>query len=286
MRLMYENLVDLSETTLSASSQAAGYPVSLIKDTLRKRAWRATDSTQEHVIMQVPAGKTVSAFAITGHNLSLTATVELWKSANGSTYTYVDQIDISPSTASGYGVGFYGYGGYGGTDQSGVLVGSTQALFFTGVSSTSFPYWKAIFKDPNSADFYIKCGRIFLGNYWEPTNQIIPGWRIEIVDETEISTLVSQQKVNNEKAIFERVTFSLPHLSVADAFDNFICLAIRTFKVTKRDVFLALFPQNTISIFQKDVTTVYGRFVGNEIGVSHVASSSFTTGELTFEESL
>ena len=280
---MYNNLIDLSTTILTPSSQANGYPVTLIRDTLRKRAWRATGYVQEQVIVRPVSGQIVAALAISGHNLSLTATVELWKSTDNVTYTSVGQINIASATSTGYGEGFYGYGGYGGTDLSGVLPGATQVLFFDPVSTSSYPYWKIIFKDNNNADFYIKCGRIFLGNYWEPAHQIVPGWRIEVADETEITTLISQQKINNEKDIFLRVIFTLPHLSDSDAFDTFLDI-IRTYDITKRDAFLSLFPRG--SQFLQDVTTVYGRFIGPEIGIAHVSSWTFTTGELTFEESL
>ena len=284
MRILHNNLIDLSGTILTVSSQTAGYPPSLLKDTLRKRRWRATGKTEENIVAQIPAGNTVCCFAITGHNLSDTATIEILRSTNNVTYTSMASIRITPTESVGFGEGFFGFGGFGGVTASEVLSGTTQYALFTESSSTTYPYWKVIIKDVDQATTYVEVGRIFFGNHWEPANQIVPGWRIDLNDPSEIFQLISNQKVDNRKDTSLRLSFQLPHLSPADALMNL--LSILRSGATKKDVFVVLFP-NSSSQFLKDVTTIYGRFLADtEISLTNIGYHTFDTGTLVFEESL
>lgn len=284
MRVLHNNLIDLAATTLTVSSQTSGYPPSLLKDTLRKRRWRATGKTEENIVAQIPGGNTVSCFAIVGHNLSDTATVEVLRSTNNILYTSMGSFRITPTETVGFGEGFFGFGGFGGVTASEVLAGTTQALFFTESSTTTYPYWKVIIKDVSQAQTYVEVGRIFFGTYWEPANQIVPGWRIDVNDPSNIFQLISNQKVDNRKDLSLRLSFQLPHLNPADALTNL--LSILRNGATKKDVFVVLFP-STSSLFLKDVTTVYGRFLADsEISLTQIGYHTFDTGVLVFEESL
>jgi len=271
-------------TTITVSSVAATYPASLLKDSLRKRRWRATGFTNEHIIFLLPADETVCCFAITGHNLSETAQIDVARSQDGNTYVGLATITITPQASVGYDEGFYGFGGYGGVTPSEVLPGSTQYVFFSAVDSSDWPYWKVTIMDPSNADGFIEVGRVYLGSHWEPTNQIVPGWNITVVDDSEIITLVSGQKIDNPKDRYLQISFRLPHLSVSDAISNFLTI-INDYKVTKKDIFLVLFPNG--DTFLKDVTTIYGRFLGDsQIGIQQIGYNTFDTGQVTFEESL
>ena len=283
MRLLYNNLFDLAGTILTASSQDSTHPPTLIKDSLRKRRWRTSGLTQEYIIAQIPSGYTINCFAITGHNLSDTATIEILSSANGVTYTSLATIAITPTESVGFGEDFFGFGGFGGVAASEVLPGVTQVAFFTATTSTANPYWKIILRDVNNGDGFVEVGRMFLGDYWEPPKQIVPGYSVEVVDETEITQLISNQKINNEKDIYLRVNFRLPHLSPTHALGFFLPI-IKTYQATKKDSFLVLFPNK--SLFLRDVTTIYGRFVSQDIGVAQIGLHTFDTGVLAFEESL
>lgn len=284
MRILHENLIDLTGTVLTASSQAGTYPVSLLKDTLRKRRWRATGKTEESIFAQIPSGSTVCCFAITGHNLTDTATIDILRSTAGSTYTLVATIRITPAESLGFGEGPFGFGGFGGISPSEVLSGSTHYVSFASSTTNAYPYWKVTIRDVDQGSSFVEVGRIFLGDHWEPTHQIVPGWRIDVTDPSEIFQLISNQKVDNRKPLSLHVSFQLPHLSPIDALTNL--LSILRNGATKKDVFLVLFPQ-TPSPFLRDVTTVYGRFVASpEISLTNVGLHVFDTGVLAFEESL
>ncbi len=284
MRLLHDNLIDLAATTLSASSQAATRPVSLLKDTLRQRRWRATGKTLESITIQIPSGHTVCCFGITGHNLSDTATVEILRSTNGSSYTSLATIRITPTEAVGFGEGFFGFGGFGGVSPSEILSGSTQYVSFAASSTATYPYWKVTIRDIDQSAAYVEVGRIFFGNHWEPAHQIVPGWRIDVVDPSDIFQLISNQKVDNQKALNLQISFQLPHMSPTDALTNL--LGIVRNGATKKDVFLVLFPDSN-SLFLRDVTTVYGRFLASsEINLVNIGMHLFDSGALVFEESL
>lgn len=283
MRLLFNNQIDNPATVLTASSAAGTYPVGKLKDSLRKRRWRAMGSVEESVIVRLPPSLTISCFAITGHNLSDTATIEIQRSANGVTYVGVITIRITPTESGGFGEGGFGEGGFGGVNASVVLPGNTQAAFFTAVSSTTYPYWKIIIRDVDNIDNFVEVGRVYLGDYWEPPKQIVPNWKIDIIDESEITQLLSNQKINNEKDIYSQVSFQLPHLNPTNALGFFLPI-IKTYDATKKDSFLVLFPDK--SLFVRDVTTVYGRFISGDIGVTQIGMHTFDTGTVVFEESL
>ncbi len=284
MRILHNNLIDLAGTILTVSSQAGDYPASLLKDTLRKRRWRATGKTAENIVVQIPAGNTVCCFAITGHNLSDTATIEVLRSTNGSTYGSLATIRITPAESLGFGEDPFGFGGFGGLTPSEVLSGSTQYATFASTSTSTYPYWKVILRDIDQSTSYVEVGRIYFGSHWEPDHQIIPGWRIDVNDPSEIIQLISNQKVDNRKDLSLRLSFQLPHLSPVDALSNFLTI-IRN-GATKKDVFIVLFP-DARSQFLRDVTTVYGRFLpDSEIGLTQTSMHIFDTGALAFEESL
>lgn len=280
MRLLYNNLVDLDTTVLTATSTAAGRPVTKLRDQIRKRVWRATASVQESVTIDLgSAGQSIKAIAVAGHNLSVAGTIEFLHSTDGSTYTSLGTISISPQIPIGYGYGGYGNYGYGGVSVDVPLTGTVEALFIEGITSR---YIRVTFRDPSNDRGYVEAGRIFVGTYWEPPNGILFGWGIELIDPTEIVKTIGGQKTNNTRNAYLRANFTLPDLSQSDAYDQLYQI-IRTYQATRKDSFLALLLNETDTV--QDVVTLYGRFVG-DISIANTAPTSYDAGQLTYEESL
>ena len=278
MRLLSTNLADADAAVLTASSTATGKPASRLKNTLRSVFWEATGKTEESVTADLGPGiLTVKAAAITGFDLTREATVEFLHSTDNVTFTSLGVIKLGTPTA-GYGEGGFGEGGFGGFSPTLPLMGHVVSLFFSALSSR---YWRVVIKDPANTK-NIRLGRWFLGDYWEPASvDVKRGWRIEVVDESEIGKTIGGIKSVNKRPVFLRASFQLPPLSESDAFDKLFPI-VRDFG-GKKDIFIVLFPNEDIET--KFVQSIYGSFEGN-VSFANVALSNYDAGSINFSESL
>lgn len=70
MRIFFDNLIDDSDTVLTASSEAAALPVENLAEWFLKKVWRTgTAATAESVTIDLGSSKELSSIIIVGHNL-------------------------------------------------------------------------------------------------------------------------------------------------------------------------------------------------------------------------
>lgn len=263
---------------LTATSEATGKKVVRLQNILRSVYWEATGKTSESATADLgPGTRTVRAMAITGFDFTRDATVEFLHSTDNITFTSLRVIKLGISTV-GYGEGGFGEGGFGGFTTTSTLIGHVISIFFSALGSR---YWRVTIKDPANTK-NIRLGRWFIGNYWEPTSvDVKRGWRVEVVDESEISLTIGRVKSVNKQPVFLRALFELAPLSESDALDNLFTI-VRDF-CTRRDLFLVLFPNEDIET--KFVTSLYGTFEGNTV-FTNIAMSNHNVDRITFTESL
>ena len=248
-RFMWRNLInEISSVTLTATS--ATVPVTNIAHAQLGKAWRTGGIISESVTVDLgTTSEPVKAVCVAGHNLTTGGTVEVFHSTDNSTFT---TLGIK-------------------------TVGSAKIVTFF-FSSLSKQYWRVTLKDPTNSDNYLKVGRIFLGDYWEPAAQITRDWSVEIVDETTIDKSIGGQKWRNIRTSFLRVFFRLPHLSKSEAIENFLNFVRRV--GSKDSMFISLFPDG--SAILRGATDIYGRFV-QAPGISGPAIAIYDTEETVFE---
>lgn len=278
MRLLANNLLDKDVTVLTATSAAAGKPVTRLQNILRSVYWEATGKVSESATADLGSGtRTVRALAITGFDLTREATVEFLHSTNNITFTSLGVIVLGTSTV-GFGGGGFGEGGFGGFSPTLPLIGHVISLFFGALGSR---YWRVTIKDPGNPK-NIRLGRWFIGDYWEPASvNVKRGWRVEVVDESEISLTIGRNKSINERPVFLRASFEFAPLSEADALDNFFPI-VRDF-CTRKDLFLVLFPDEDQET--KFVQSLYGTFESDTV-FTNAAMSNYNINEIVFVESL
>mgnify|MGYP001604276911 CR=1 FL=1 len=249
-RLIWSNLVDESATLLTPSSAAIN--IENIRTLHRKRVWRTNARINETLTLDLQSTtKNIRCCALTGYNLTSTATVQLAYSDNGSTWTQLVQ-----STVGNY---------------------TTLFFFFSLLNNR---YWRLTFNDAANANPYIEVGRIFLGDYWEPAATVLRGWSIKVIDRSEVQRSVGQQKWTNQKEAITQIAFQLPPLNETDAIKNFLNIVRRI--GLSQDIFLSLMPD--ASATYREVTGLYGRFV-TIAGVGSVSSFVYDAGTVVFEES-
>lgn len=281
IRILAINLIDRSTTVLTASS--AVLPVNNIQHPHKKKVWRTSGVTSERINVDLAdINLTIKAFATTGHNLTRDGTIELLRSTDNVTFNTLGIINVDPSTKTGYGEGTYGQGGYGGfalSNEDGPVIPDTHWLFFSGFTDR---YWRILAKDAANPDNFLSIGRVFLGNYIEPANQIIRGWSVEVVDETTTEKSIGGQKWRTLRTPFLRISFQLAVLTETEGIRDLFNTIFRRFAMQK-DLFIILFPDGSDQL--KSATGIYGSFVSG-LSVSNPAISVYASDTLVFEESL
>lgn len=248
-RFMWRNLInEISSVTLTATS--ATVPVTNIAHHQLGKAWRTGGITSENVTVDLgTTTETVRAVCVAGHNLTKDGTVEVLHSTDNSVFT-----SLGVKT-----------------------VGSARIVTFFFAALTS-RYWRVTLRDSTNPDNFMKVGRMFLGDYWEPAAQIMRQWSVELVDETEIEKSIGGQKWRNIRDSFIRVSFRLPHLSKSEAIENWLNFVRRV--GAKDSMFISLFPDGSATL--KGVADLYGKFV-QAPGILGSAIAIYDSEETLFE---
>lgn len=254
-RFMWRNLInEISSVSMTATSSTV--PVTNIAHHALGKAWRTGGIVSESVTINLgTTTEAVRAILVAGHNLTLSGTVEGLHSTDNVSFTSLGVRTASWATTGG----------------------NTKIVSFF-FASLSKQYWRIVLKDPTNPDNFIKVGRIFVGDYWEPAAQIMRNWSVEIVNATEAEKSIGGQKWRNVQDCFARISFRLPHLSKSKAIEDFLNFARRI--GSKDSIFVSLFPQGSDSL--RGFTDFYGKFIVAP-GISGSAISVYDTNEVLFE---
>lgn len=248
-RLMWSNLID---TGIILTASSAALSVYNVRTMHRKRVWRTTSRLSQTLTIDLAStSRNLRCCALTGYNFTASATVALAYSDNGSSWT-----TLSQKTAQ------------------------HDAVLFFFFSLRNNRYWRLTLNDPTNESPYLEVGRVFLGDYWEPSATIARNWAIKVLDRSEVKMSIGRQKWTNQKEIITQVSFQLPPLNEVDAIKNFLNI-VRRIGLTN-DIFLSLMPD--AAAVYREVTGLYGRFV-NITGVASISSFAYDTGSVVFEES-
>ena len=254
-RFMWRNLInEISSVTMTATTSPV--PVVNVAHHALGKAWRTAGVTSESVTINLgTTTEAVKSVLVAGHNLTTSGTVEVLHSTDNVAFT-----SLGVRTASWVTTG-----------------GNVKIVSFF-FASLSKQYWRIVLKDPTNPDNFIKVGRIFVGDYWEPAAQIMRNWSVEIVSDTEIEKSIGGQKWRNVRDCFARISFRLPHLSKTQAIEDFLNFARRI--GSKDSIFVSLFPQGSDSL--RGFTDFYGKFAIFP-GISNPGISTYDTEEIVFE---
>lgn len=254
-RFMWRNLInEISSVAMTATSSPV--PVTNLAHHALGKAWRTGGITSESVTINLgTTTEAVKAVLIAGHNLTLSGTAEVLHSTDNVSFT-----SLGVKTASWVTTG-----------------GNVKIISFF-FASLSKQYWRITLKDSTNPDNFIKVGRVFLGDYFEPSAQIMKNWSVEIVSDTEIEKSIGRQRWRNVKDCFARISFRLPHLSKSEAVNDFLNFARRI--GNKDSIFVSLFPEGSDSL--RGFTDFYGKFISAP-GIGGSAISVYDTDEVLFE---
>lgn len=209
IRFLYENWLD--DGTLTASSEASGFPVENIQNRWHTRHWRSTGVAANWVACDLGGQKNIKSLVIKYHNFKVGAGTLYIKANN--TGNPDGPFNINQQ-----------------------LTVTAETIVYNWSSNQLYQYWWLIIGAGITADAYFRIGRMYLGLYSSPTYNFrrkdeIPrdpssksystGGQVSADEEihfTEISynfLLLSADKTTM-KSIFEEVGTSKPYFICDD----------------------------------------------------------------------
>lgn len=259
LRIIYNNVVDLSTTTILASSTAGSTSVDNLKIDSKSKIWRSSYK-RANLIVTLSEPKTIGGIVLPFCNLSPTATIRVMGYANTVTLTHDNTTPSAPTitvggtgttpiittgwiTAAPYqvldlwnwgtvplGVNTYSYGG--GT-YARVYVPTAQQ---TAVSKISIE----IIDDSNTAA-YLEASRLVMGAYWSPKYNTSFGLSFAVKDLSSHSRTEAGDLNTIRGVRYNSLNFDLKYM---DANDRSRFLEIVRGNGLPRPLFISLFPED------------------------------------------
>ena len=137
MRLLWNNLADLY--TITASTEATGYPATNLQDTQLAKVWRSTTASTSILTIDFVTTQAFTCASIVGHNFnaSVVAYFETAATSSFSAVSLVATIDFNADT---------------------------MIRFF---ASQSNRYARYRIENSTATDGYLEAGRVFAGTYYD-----------------------------------------------------------------------------------------------------------------------
>lgn len=200
VRFLWDNLVDVG--TVDASSEEIGFEAYNVQNELFLKHWRSQGWAGEWLCVDLSASgildRSVRAFAIKYHNLEL---------ASGDDYR------ILGSDGDLCGSGMPASGEF---DQAFDPTEDVIIEFFA--TAQDFLFWKVLLDSAGSkgSGEYQKIGRLFLGDYFEPTYDVTTPPEVSEADDSDIVSSRQGQDYANVIEPYEFITYNWKALPASD----------------------------------------------------------------------
>jgi hypothetical protein len=275
LRIIYSNLVDLSDTTITASSTASGATTAAnLRVDSKSKVWRSGTTKKANFIVSFTTDRIIGGVAIPFCNLSTTAKIRIrgYTSATGApthTGTLADPtitggataIDINPTwsaLAAPYellglwnwgtvplGVNTYSYGG-GTYARQWIPLGNQVAVRYVTVEIV----------DSSNTATYLEASRLIVGPYWSPKYNTSYGLSSTAKDLSR-HTRTEAGDLNTIRGVrYNSLNFDLKHM---DQNDRSRFLEIVKGNGLPRPVFVSLFPDNSTDWSKEQQHQIYGK---------------------------
>ncbi len=251
---LYNNQFDLA--TLTASSEATGFPASNLKNPFRSKVWRTAGATAgtANLIIDLGAGtKSTTCIALAGYNWAAApGTLQLLfhddASFGAGTHTETLTWAANPTANGNYGVIVKSFDSY---DERYLKLNVVYA--------------------PGDWDL----GRIFVGNYFQPAKNYLNDWGMNFIDESLGAKALGGQEHFDEIQQYREVRFSHVISSQAE-WESFqaMCNSVGI----HHDIFVAFDYTN-----EPDEMTIYGKFF--ELPAMQSPFRNFSRADFGFRES-
>lgn len=269
LRIIYQNQVDLSTTTITSSSnQSTSTTISNLKLDTKSLVWRTSPTTisstqvKGNLIVDLGSAKTVSGVVLAFTNLnSSTATIRVrgyniaptHGSTSGTdrvnyptiiastTDTIFDTDNVLCCPWNTLGISDWGTNPVGSSNYS--YGGGTYARVWFNAATVRYLSIEIIDNYATSASGrYIEVSRLIVGNYWTPKYNLAYGVSAGIKDMSEHVRTESGDLLTARGPKYQCVNFNLEWLSLSDRQEM---TKILTMNGMSRPILISLFPQGT-----------------------------------------
>ena len=280
LRIIYQNIVDVSTTTITASSTAsASTPATNMAVNTKSQVWRSSSVTSSAVngVFTARANMVVSfASSIVGGvvlpfcNLSSSATIRV-RGYNGTVPTMGGTVDIPTTSATGTlvfdtgivlaapyqllgisnwgnlptGVNSYSYGGgnYGRVWVPTVSQGDCTSLLIEIV-------------DTQNQNPYIEVSRLVIGSYWSPTYNTSFGLSSGVKDLSVSKRSDAGDLVTTRGTMYRTLNFDLRYLTPSDRLQF---SKIMRGNGLSKPLLISIFPDNSTDWDKEQAHQIYGK---------------------------
>jgi hypothetical protein len=285
LRIIYNNLVDLSATTITASSsQSASTGVSNLKTDTKSLVWRSSPTTvasttvKANLVVDLGSSKNVGGVVLAFTNLnSNTATIRvIGYSALPTLGGDVNNPTITGTTVAGYNTGNvvcspwntlnlpewgttpsgssnYSYGG-----------GTYARVWMPSLKSTPVRYLTIEITDnyaTSASGRYIEVSRLIIGDYWSPVYNTGYGMTNTIKDLSEHERTQGGDLVTQRGPRFSALSFNLDWLNHTDRVE---AARLMLGNGISKPILVSLFPDSTgdVQDFERERShQIYGKFM-------------------------
>lgn len=296
LRIIYENLVDLSTTSITASSSQSGSTgVTNLKLDTKSLVWRSGTADQASLILDLGSAKNIGGVVLAFTNLmGSNATIRLtgYSAANvpsfsGSTLTAgiptlfntgpilccpwnslaLPVWGTNPANSSNYS--------YGGGTYARVWLTAEQQLLsprYLGIEIT----------DPTNTAPYLEVSRLVVGKYWSPKFNTEYGVEAGIQDLSQHERTESGDLLTKIGPRFKTLKFNLNYLDQSDRKEM---TRILLGNGLPKPVFVSIFPDSTgvdVDFQREGLHQIYGKF-SSVPGISY-SYYEFYSSSLEVEE--
>lgn len=202
LRFLWNNLVDDVDAVVLASSEEAEFPAENVQHELFLKDWRSLGFDESLCVdlsgLASDSSKDVRAWVIKYHNLDL---------SSGDDY----RIQGSDNDLCGSGTPASG-------DVDDAFVPTEEVIVGFFASVQNFDYWRFVLDSSGSkgSGDYQRVGRIFLGDYFEPSYRVTITPEVVEADDSDIVASRQGQEYANIITPYEIVTYVWRVLPAAD----------------------------------------------------------------------
>jgi len=188
IRFLWYNYYDLAATTKTASSEAAGNPLTNIALRWHTRQWRSTGVADEWIKADLGSAIPIKAFVVKNHNFPSDITIHI--QANAADAWGAPTLNIA-------------------------LPWTTESIIKFWETDQSYQWWRLRMQG-GGAPAYRAIGRIFLGSFYQPTYDITrPTHHTPIDPSVRLYSSGGQVSVD-ERTHYEKIIFEWDMIPAAD----------------------------------------------------------------------
>ena len=187
----------LDDATVSASSQTSGLPAGNVQNKLIRKVYRTTGRSNEWIRFKASGGATGINMVFVGkHSFSRNAVV-LWQGNTTSNFASGPALNITLGVV---------------TDALGSVV--PKIGYFRATSQAySYLHWRLYFRDSGNASTNVEIGRLAVGRWVEPSQNLREGFTMRYVDPSRRMVNAGRQGYANVRPTYQEFSYSVGYAS-------------------------------------------------------------------------